>query len=407
MNMSFSFSNLQNIFYPPNQNQQNPKSDSVIDKGGATLRSPKKEGKKCGALFSSMMVKAMILGILGSIGYSLFNTYSSTSPLQDRNFLVCNPATFFDPGLQKFQGESFVDKIHSIGLKNLTPIPLLTDSGALWLQDSEKNPMGIFKYGNGQEADHIVHQIVNTSGGLLKTPSIFKTSWINDSGYSTPGNLLEYVPHLEGDGYFVYSSHNFAKFEKVSTESLQSKAFLDLLIDNRDSHMGNVMVSPNYEVITIDHDHSLLNDNFQDIAELIRKNESFTSRSGVSNVPFWMQRQLADRIKSPISTKLACWIESLDLKKCCNKVEKKVWIHLNARLTFIKIALRNGRHLTDLYDYLTSRRYIVEGTIYQDYVKAMRLTAESFHDLQNTSDDDLYATFLHHFLELTTIRMAA
>lgn len=413
--MDLGFSILHNILYSPKVNQQNPnrklktvkdrsnaETDSVVD----TLHSPKNDGKRGRALFSSMMVKAMILGILGSIGYSLFNPYSSIPLLQDRNFFVCNPATFYDPGLQEFQVESFVNKIHSIGLKNLTPIPTHTNSGALSLQDSERNPVGIFKYGEGQEADHIVHQIVHTSGGLLKTPSIFKTSWINDGGYSIPGNILEYVPHLEGVGYFMYSQHFITKFEKVSTESLQSKAFLDLLIDNRDSHLGNVMVSPNYEVITIDHDYSLLDDNFQDIAELIRNNESFASRSGVSNVPFWMQRELADRIKSPIRPKLACWIESLDLKTCCDKVEQKVWIHLNARLTAIKIALRNGWDLTDLYDYLTSGRNKVEGTIYQDYIKAMQLTRDSFHDLQNASDDDLYATFSDHFLQLVAIRMA-
>lgn len=280
---------------------------------------------------------------------------------------------------------------------------------SLMLLDEQHQPIAIFKKGHNYGGDIIARRIAEHSNGLLKAPQVSQGD-INSHG---SGLIIEYIPHFEGTKMRFFGKYTLEDFKNVSKESMQCKAFFDLLIDNRDPHGSNLLITHNGELITIDHDHSLRPRGFQNIAALIRDVENIKQTSWDDIIlykPFWMKIEYVEKVMGPIDPKLSSWILSLDLKNILSSVEEVsdgLSISLNTRLKILQLAVRENVDLPDLYHYLTpSISLLKKGeTIANDYIAAIELAAQSVLDPKKESDDTLNSAFLFYFSQIAALRV--
>jgi hypothetical protein len=282
-------------------------------------------------------------------------------------------------------------------------------TGSKVINDRLERPIGIMK--RGFHLGDFVARRLTASSHTISCPATVKV-YLGPNCFE--GSITEYIPHLEGSEFSLIPRFSPLRFEGVSTASLQSAAALDLLIDDRDRHGGNVLITPDLRLASIDHDNSLELRN--DFVSLIRSGtpQNLECRS-ILNRSFWMNSQIVDRLRVPLDAETKKWISSLDIRKTIGTLDSPLTDFLQTRLVVLQAAIQQGISLPDLYSYMTPHFYSMNDplhdwdwhveTIHDDYIAAMKFVSRSFADLSAQSDESIRASFHHYFTQIATLRM--
>lgn len=318
--------------------------------------------------------------------------------------------------LTSFQsgGVKFIKKLKKIGYERLKITSNSGTTGSSLLSD-DHGPVGVFKSGFNL-GDMVARRIAESSNGLINAPEVARVFLSENTLLSQrtchPGEIIEYIPHLQ-------PKKGEDSFTNISKDAFQGIAFLHLLMDNRDPHGGNVIVTPERTLTSIDHDNSLWVGECN-ISSLIRNADQEQMPNQVRhrfilNRPFWLKTKLVERVMGPLSPELSSWILSLNLKKVIGSLDDNLLENLNARHEVLKAAVQQGVDLPTLYPYLTPHsRYLfdvlhdpgIQGeTIADDYTTAIQLAAKSFQDPKNESDESLNSAFQFYFHQIAHLRV--